>query len=87
MNDKTLSHLDEHGASRMVDVSEKHPTLRTAAAAGEVAFPPDVYAQIQAANGKTAKGTIAETARIADNERCGGFNCLVGWVRRHNDGK
>ena len=65
MNDKTLSHLDEHGASRMVDVSEKHPTLRTAAAAGEVAFPPDVYAQIQAANGKTAKGTIAETARIA----------------------
>ncbi len=31
--------------------------------------------------------TTALRARLTDNERCGGFNCFEGWVRRQNDGK
>ena len=60
-----LTHLDQHSRSSMVDVGDKAVTRRVAVAAGRVVFPPEVYAQIQAANGQTAKGTITEIARIA----------------------
>ena len=42
----------------MVDVSGKSVTKRIAVAEGTVYFPPEVYAQIQASHGQTAKGTI-----------------------------
>lgn len=61
----SLTHLDGRGKSRMVDVGGKAVTRRTAVAAGRVVFPPETYAQIQQANGRTAKGAIAEVARIA----------------------
>jgi len=61
----SLTHLDDQGKSRMVDVGEKAVTRRVAVAGGRVVFPPEVYAQIQAANGQTAKGAVAEVARIA----------------------
>ena len=32
----SLTHLDDAGAARMVDVSGKHPTLRTATAEGRI---------------------------------------------------
>jgi len=60
-----LTHLTEHGHTHMVDVSAKQTTHRTAIAEASVFFPPEVYAQIQAAHGQTAKGTITEIARIA----------------------
>lgn len=49
----------------MVDVSAKQSTQRIATAQACVYFPPEVYTQIQASHGKTAKGTITEIARIA----------------------
>ncbi|MDO4878957.1 MAG: cyclic pyranopterin monophosphate synthase MoaC [Neisseria sp.] len=61
----TLTHLDDQGKSRMVDVGDKAVTRRVAAASGRVVFPPEAYAKIQQANGKTAKGAITEVARIA----------------------
>lgn len=60
-----LTHLDQHSRSSMVDVGDKAVTRRVAVAAGRVVFPPEVYAQIQAANGQTAKGAITEVARLA----------------------
>lgn len=60
-----LTHLDQHSRSSMVDVGDKAVTRRVAVAAGRVVFPPPVYAQIQAANGQTAKGAITEVARLA----------------------
>lgn len=60
-----LTHLTKHGHTHMVDVSAKPTTHRTAIAEASVFFPPEVYAQIQAAHGQTAKGTITEIARIA----------------------
>ena len=61
----SLSHLDEQGRSHMVDVGGKAVTQRVALAAATVCFPADVYAQIQASHGQTAKGTITEVARLA----------------------
>ena len=60
-----LTHLTEHGHTHMVDVSAKQTTHRTAIAEASVFFPPEAYAQIQAAHGQTAKGTITEIAHTA----------------------
>ena len=61
----SLTHLDEHSRSRMVDVGDKQTSRRVAVAQGRVCFPTAVYAQIQTANGQTAKGAITEVARLA----------------------
>ncbi len=58
-----LSHVDERGAARMVDVSEKAETARTAIAEAIVRMQPATLALIQA--GGIAKGDVFATARIA----------------------
>ncbi|MEQ1716201.1 MAG: cyclic pyranopterin monophosphate synthase MoaC [Hyphomicrobium sp.] len=58
-----LSHLDEHGAARMVDVSEKDITSRTARAEGFVSMLPETLALIE--KGQAKKGDVIATARIA----------------------
>lgn len=58
-----LSHLDDHGAARMVDVSEKARTARTATASGVVHTTTDVVSLIAA--GGLAKGDALATARVA----------------------
>ena len=46
-NEPTLSHLDEHGNARMVDVSAKDVTDRTATATATLVTRPDVVARIR----------------------------------------
>lgn len=58
-----LSHIDEKGAARMVDVSDKSVTSRTAIAEGFVAMKPETLALI--ASGTAAKGDVLAAARIA----------------------
>ena len=58
-----LTHFDEAGASRMVDVSAKLATLRRAEASGLVEMLPATLARIQ--DQATAKGNVFEVARIA----------------------
>ena len=58
-----LSHVDERGAARMVDVSEKAETARTAVAEATVRMQPATLALIQ--QGGIAKGDVLATARIA----------------------
>ncbi len=58
-----LSHVDERGAARMVDVSEKAETARTAVAEAIVRMQPATLVLIQA--GGIAKGDVFATARIA----------------------
>ena len=64
-NMSKITHLTSDGHTHMVDVSDKAVTKRMAIAEGTVNFPPEIYAQIQASHGQTAKGTITEIARIA----------------------
>ena len=59
----TLTHIDEHGAARMVDVSGKPITARTAIAAGEVHMQPATLAMIR--EGRAAKGDVLAVARVA----------------------
>ncbi|MCA9212670.1 MAG: cyclic pyranopterin monophosphate synthase MoaC [Planctomycetales bacterium] len=58
-----LSHFDDSGASRMVDVSEKTPTHRIAVASVEVVMQPETMTRIR--DKSFAKGDVLEVARLA----------------------
>lgn len=60
---ETLTHLDESGTARMVDVSDKSETERTARAEGAVTMRPKTLAAILA--GEAKKGDVIGVARIA----------------------
>ena len=58
-----LSHVGEDGRARMVDVTDKVPTDRTANAAGFLRCRPETLAQVRA--GTAPKGAVIETAELA----------------------
>ncbi|ODT88158.1 MAG: molybdenum cofactor biosynthesis protein C [Sphingobium sp. SCN 64-10] len=58
-----LSHTDEAGAARMVDVSDKADTARTASATGHITM--NEAARTAIAQGSAAKGDVFAAARIA----------------------
>ena len=58
-----LTHLDEHGAAHMVDVSAKPQTSRSASAEGRIRMSAEALEAIM--SGETAKGDAIATARIA----------------------
>ena len=63
MTARRLSHLNELGEARMVDVSEKAVTERSATAEGFVAMAPGTLNLILQGNAR--KGDVLATARIA----------------------
>ena len=58
-----LSHVDDRGRVRMVDVSGKATTAREAIARGHISVAPDALALIRA--GRVAKGDPLQAARLA----------------------
>lgn len=58
-----LTHLDENGRARMVDVSEKDVTTRTASAAATLTCRRETLDQVRA--GTTPKGSVIQTAELA----------------------
>ena len=58
-----FTHIDDEGRVRMVDVTKKKPTVRTATAGGTIHMNPDTFNLIQ--SHKVKKGNVLETARIA----------------------
>lgn len=58
-----LTHIDENGNARMVDVSDKNITLREAVVAGRVYMKPGTLKMIT--EGNMPKGDVLSTARIA----------------------
>lgn len=58
-----LTHLDEHGAARMVDVGAKPDTERVAIAGGAVYMQPETLRLIR--DGAIKKGDVLTIARIA----------------------
>ncbi|MEX0786690.1 MAG: cyclic pyranopterin monophosphate synthase MoaC [Dehalococcoidia bacterium] len=58
-----LSHIDDAGRARMVDVSAKADTVREAVARGTVRMQPETLALIQ--SGGMPKGDVIATARLA----------------------
>lgn len=62
-DDRSFTHLDEHGQPRMVDVGDKAVTRRLAVAEGFIRMSPDTLAAIVA--GDTPKGNVLVIARLA----------------------
>jgi cyclic pyranopterin phosphate synthase len=58
-----LTHLDESGKARMVDVGAKAPTQREAIATGRIRMAPQALSAIR--DGEVPKGDVLAAARIA----------------------
>lgn len=58
-----LTHFNEQGRARMVDVTEKAVTHRRAVAAGEIHVSPETMAHIK--NGTMKKGDVLAVAQVA----------------------
>jgi cyclic pyranopterin monophosphate synthase len=58
-----FTHLDERGHARMVDVTLKQPTVRSATATGVVRCGPHIVAALR--SGEVPKGDVLAVARIA----------------------
>ena len=59
----SFTHIDGEGRVRMVDVTAKKPTERTAVAGGMISMNSETFELIE--NQKVKKGNVLETARIA----------------------
>src|SRR5262249_38991269 len=59
----SLTHFDESGRARMVDVGEKEVTHRVAIATGRVTMRPETVAIIR--EGRAAKGDVLGVAQVA----------------------
>lgn len=58
-----LTHIDEHGRARMVDVGDKPGTARAARAGGRIFVSPETFALIK--GGGTKKGDVLTVAQVA----------------------
>ena len=58
-----LTHLDAHGAARMVDVGGKPETARSATATGRIRMSPEALAAVREGSGP--KGDVLAAARLA----------------------
>jgi cyclic pyranopterin phosphate synthase len=63
MSDNDLTHFNADGRARMVDVSEKNETDRTAVAEGTVYMLPATFERIRA--GQIKKGDVLAVAQVA----------------------
>jgi cyclic pyranopterin monophosphate synthase len=63
MTRNRLTHVGESGRARMVDISDKEVTHRSATARGRVACAPETIELIS--GDRIAKGSVLDTARIA----------------------
>ncbi len=59
----TLTHVSAQGGARMVDITEKKSTVRTAVAKGRVLLGPEAFQQVRDNN--VNKGNVLTTAQIA----------------------
>lgn len=58
-----LTHVDDSGRARMVDVSDKSPTARAAKARGLLICKPETLAEVSA--GRAPKGSVIHAAELA----------------------
>ena len=58
-----LTHFDEEGRARMVDVTDKGETMRVAIARGKVEMQPETLERIR--QGQIAKGDVLAVAQVA----------------------
>ena len=62
-----LTHINEQGRAKMVDVSEKADTKRIGVASGRICMQPETFALIT--DGKIKKGDVLAVAQVASWQR------------------
>ena len=81
---ETLTHIDEQGDVRMVDVSQKADTERVAVAEGFIAMKPETLELIT--SGAAAKGDVLACARVAGvmaaKKTASSFRCAIRSISR-----
>ena len=76
-----LSHIDEHGRARMVDVSAKDDTVREAVAAGEITMQPSTLALI-AGTATSGRGMASSgTEALKKGDVFATAKSLASWLR------
>ena len=75
MNGDELSHVDDQGRARMVDVGAKANTERVAVARGRIAMLPATLALVRA--GEARKGDVLTVAQIAGIQIAHGVTAAV----------
>lgn len=79
MAEEKLTHIDEKGDVRMVDVSQKADTERIAVAEGFISMKPETLELIT--SGTAAKGDVLACARVAGvrrrRRRASLFRCVT----------
>ncbi len=77
--DSTFTHFNEQGRARMVDISEKRETKRTAVAVTKVMMKPETLQMIL--QGRVAKGDVMAVARWPGlwllRKPPNGFRCAI----------
>jgi cyclic pyranopterin phosphate synthase len=63
MSSERLTHLDDEGRPRMVDVGDKQVSHRTAVAEGTIRMSPATMSAVR--DGHTAKGNVLQVAQLA----------------------
>lgn len=63
MTDSRLTHFNQQGRAKMVDISEKSDTFRTAVAKSKVRMQPETLQKIR--EGKIGKGDVLAVAQVA----------------------
>lgn len=58
-----LTHFNEQGRAKMVDISEKNETVRTAIAISSIKINKEIYSEIK--NGTSKKGDVLSVAQVA----------------------
>lgn len=71
----SLTHFDQFGRARMVDISDKADTSREAVARGRVKMQPETLALIR--EGKVAKGDVLAVAQVAGIMAAKQTSCLI----------
>ncbi|MEE8399809.1 MAG: cyclic pyranopterin monophosphate synthase MoaC [Desulfobacterales bacterium] len=71
----SFTHIDEQGHVRMVDVTDKGVSLRTAVAQGKIGMGPETFDKIRQHTVK--KGNVLETARIAGTMAAKNTSALI----------
>ncbi len=81
---KELSHLDEKGQARMVDVTAKAPTLRQAVARGKVRMRPETAALIQEGGSRRGMSSLRPESQGSwrRSRPAGSFPCAIRWNSR-----
>lgn len=78
----SFTHFNEQGRARMVDISGKTSTVRTAVAVTQITMNPATLTAVK--EGRIGKGDVLAVAQVAGiqgaKKRQTGYRCVIHWL-------